>query len=302
MNKPKWLQYVEYVPARLILSITKFIPYKISCGIGRLLGIVIYYIVPGLRKTAYEGLSIAFSNTYNKKEIKRIAKDSFRYLGQMTFEFIQLPKLKKNNKILEYLDFGDSLKVIKSLLDKEKGVIAVSAHIGNWEMMTAGTSMLGYPINVVVRLLDNPLLDRYVENFREMYGTKVIPKQEAAKLSFRILKQNEVVAYLIDQNWAIGGVFVPFFDKLAATVTGPALFSYKLNETPIMAAYSYRIAGGKHKVVFEELPTIKSENKEDYIKINTANFTKYFENVVREHPEQWLWVHPRWKKRPENEL
>jgi len=300
MKKPIWLQYLEYVPLRIILTLTKVLPYRLSIKIGRTIGLFVYYIAGGLRKTANEGIKTAFGDIYSKEKQRNIVRNSFKYLGQTTLEFIQLPKLKKNKKVIQLVDFGDSLNVMESLLKRGKGVIAISAHIGNWEIMTAATSLLGYDINVIVRLLDNPKLDKYVESFREMFGTKVIAKQDALKYGFKELKNNNVLAFLIDQNWAVGGVFVPFFGKLAATVTGPAFFAYKLGETPIMAAYTYR-ENGIHKVVFEEIPVIKVDDRDEFIKINTANFTKYYEDIVRKHPEQWLWVHPRWKKRPDTE-
>ena len=302
MNKPKWLQYIEYIPLRFILTLTKILPYGLSCKIGRMLGIIIYFLIPSLKKTAFKTLNIAFSTTHKKEDITKIAKNCFKNLGQTIFEFIQLPKLKKNDKIYKYVEFGDSLNVIEELLSRGKGIIVLAGHIGNWEMMTAATSLKGYPINIIVRLLDNPLLDRYVESFREMFGTKIIPKQQATKYGFKKIKNKEILAFVIDQNWAVGGIFVPFFNKLAATVTGPALFAYIMKDTPVMAAYSYRNEFGKQQIIFEEIEVIKSDDRDEFIKLNMTKFTKHFEDVIKKRPEQWLWLHPRWKKRPDDEI
>ncbi len=300
MKKPMWLQYLEYIPIRIILILLNMIPYRISVWIGGVLGRLIYFI-PSLRKTTIKNLSIAFSNEKSSEEIKNIAKRSLINFGKLSFEVMQIRKLNKKrlDKLVGYSE--GSVEVINNLFERNKGVIGITGHIGNWELMGLRITSDGYILNHIVRPLDNILLDKYIEDFRAKFGGKIIPRKDSIRKGFRALRNNELVTFLVDQNWAIGGMYIPFFDRLAATSQGAPLFALR-TKSPCIAAYCLRNPDDTHSITFKEIEWDYSyDNQEEFIFNNLKIINKYFENVIKEHPEQWLWLHPRWKSRPKNE-
>lgn len=301
-TKPIVIEWMEFIPIRFMFALVQILPYHFSLALGRWISLGLYYCVPPLRRITFAGLKQAFGNTHSKKERIALAKACYKHFGMVFMEFMLLPKLHRQNKIHTKVDFGNSLQVIEQLLQRGKGIIAVAAHFGNWELMTAATSSLGYPIHVIVRLLDNRLLDTYVESIREQFGSVVIDKKKATWAGFRCVKNNGVLAFLIDQNTAFNMVFVPFFGKQAATTRGPVIFSRRLVETPIMAAWSWRDEKNILHIVFEEIPVDHSiKDPAEFERVHMGKFTRYFEDVIRKHPEQWLWWHERWKSYPEEQ-
>jgi Kdo2-lipid IVA lauroyltransferase/acyltransferase len=301
-TKSKWITWLEFIPLQGIFALAQLLPFRFCLAVGRGLGMMLYFLLPPLRKITMKGLAQAFEQTHSLSQRKQIAKRCYKHFGMVIMEFMQLPKLQKRGTIHELVEFGSSLETIDRLLARNEGIIAIAAHFGNWELMTAATASLGYPIHVIVRLLDNPMLDEYVEAIRRQFGTQVIDKFNVLKPGLKALHKRGVLAFLMDQNTAFNMVFVPFFGNLAATARGPVIFSRRRPRTPVMAAWSWRDEQYKLHVVFEEIPVDHSiTDPKEFERIHTEQFTSYFEQVIRHHPEQWLWWHERWKSRPEEQ-
>jgi len=212
-------------------------------------------------------------------------------MGITMFEFMKFPNYTKDYFFKKTRCRGIE-KVYQALKDG-KGVIVCSAHFSNWEWLAVYSALHGLKVNAVVRPLDNPLLDHYIEKYRTLKMVKIIPRKIAVKKCYQVLKKNKVLALVIDQNQAVGGEFVPFFGELASTMKGPSVYHKKLR-SPVFFAYDKRDTNGFHEIVFSDSLKMSEDNKENLKVIN-----EYLEGIIKKNPELYFWVHPRWKKRPE---
>jgi KDO2-lipid IV(A) lauroyltransferase len=193
----------------------------------------------------------------------------------------------------------NGLEHLDAALKKGRGVLVMASHFGNWELMALAFSLLHHPINIVIRPLDSPFLDGLIDNIRTRGGNTMIAKKGSVNKVLRLLAAGEVVGLLIDQNPAWHeGVFVPFFNEIACT--NKALSSLALRTSaPVVPAYNVREPNGSYRIVVEpEVVLDRSGDTRVDIEENTAKFNRIIESYVRRHPEQWFWVHQRWKTRP----
>ncbi len=267
---------------------------------GKFLGKVMY-CVKSIRKTAIEGLTIAYSSEKTQEEIISLAKQTCKHWGISIIEFMRLPKIRKHNLVDKFIDAKEPANLIKEKLKLGKGCIVITGHFGMWEYIGAGLSYSGVPLSVIMRPLDNTILDKFVSNIRASFGTKNIPKKQL-KSMLKSLKNNEALVFLIDQNSiSKSSVFVPFFNKLASTSTGATYFLSKYKDTPVVFVYPYRDENYVHRSIAKEIPIIDDDDNDAFTYKNMAYMTKCVEDFVRMRPEQWLWLHPRWRKRPPEE-
>jgi len=217
-------------------------------------------------------------------------------MGKTIFEFMQFPKLSSED-LLKRVSFVN-LEAMDRALAAGRGVIVATLHFSNWEFFAAAFAATGRPLAVVVRPLDNRRLDRWVEGFRESKGMEVVPRGAALRSGLAALRKGKVLAFLMDQNAAFHGVFVPFFGHLAATVSGPAALAIR-RASPLVFCYARREQDDSFSLIFHEASAIPEEgSEEEKIRELTARLNVCIEKVVRENPEQWLWMHPRWRTRP----
>lgn len=297
--KSRLLTWIEYIPIRIILFFVRLLPYRLAVKIGGFLGRFIYYI-PSLKKTVNQGLNIAYANEKTPLEIKKTAKNVFIHFGKICFEVMKMLSFKPKH-VVRHVEFVNKEQFLKDY-NQGKGMILICCHLGNWELLGAGWSHAGIHADVIVRPLDNVLLDKYVERMRESFGMRVIPRKEVFKKGKDTIKQSRALVFLMDQNTVTNPLFVPFFGKEASTVTGPAIFARKYN-CPVGFAYSVRINNSLHRLYYEPIEIDRTiDDRKEFIRIHTEKFSRYIEEAVRKHPEQWLWLHPRWKTRPPDEL
>jgi KDO2-lipid IV(A) lauroyltransferase len=292
-NKNKPLIWLEYIIAKPFLVLPRVFSYKTNTAIGRALGWFAYYLVGSARKVSLRNLEIAFGTAYSLDDRKRITKEVFRNMGLTALELIHFPKLGRGFFANRVTVRGEEHVI--TALKQGKGLILCGVHMGNWELSAAWMAMHGYTVNAIVRLLDNPLLDEYVENFRRNKGVVIIPKQYAPKRGIKALRNNEILLVLIDQNAAVNGTFVPFFNISASTMRGVPFFHHA-TDAPVICIYQIRKDDGTHLIVFSEIQNMSGDTNRDLTSI-----TAYYESVIRQYPGNWLWVHPRWKKRPAGE-
>ena len=170
------------------------------------------------------------------------------------------------------------------------------AHFGNWELEAVAVSLLLKPLVVIYRPLDSTILDNLVLRVRSSTGNTPVPKERAMRQMLKSLKNNEILGILIDQNVAWQeGVFVDFFGRPACTTDGLALLALH-TEAPVIPAYMVRLSNGKYRlVVGQEVEVVRTGEKKADVMKNTQVFTKIIEETVRKYPDQWIWVHQRWK-------
>jgi KDO2-lipid IV(A) lauroyltransferase len=189
--------------------------------------------------------------------------------------------------------------VTRALAESPNGILALSAHLGNWEVLSVVGMVTGLPTATVVRPLDSVLLDRFAERLRASTGVEVIRKRQAFRAVVEALRRGRVVAILLDQNASRAeGVFVPFFGRAASTSRSLALLSLRTH-APIVPVFVHREADGRHRIVVEPpLARPAAGSVQADVRELTAECARRVEAAVRRWPDQWLWLHRRWRTRP----
>jgi KDO2-lipid IV(A) lauroyltransferase len=193
---------------------------------------------------------------------------------------------------------GQGMEDIGQAMARGRGIFFLTGHFGNWELLAATHGLAGFGLSVVVRPLDNPYLDTLIARARERSGLRAISKREAVQGVREALARGECIGILLDQDAGRAGVFVPFLGRPASTSRALAVLAIK-TRAPVLPAFIHRLPDGGHELVLDpEIPLAITGDLDHDIRVNTARFTEAIERHVRAHPEQWFWVHRRWKSRP----
>ncbi len=298
----KFRSSLEYTAARIIISGLGVLPRRMAVGLGVTVGRIAYLLPGNLQKTGRRNLEIAFPNM-DQPERQRLLRGSFESLGRLLGEFSQLPKAtpEKLRRMIEYDEVG--LAHLREAEKNKRGVIFLTGHLGVWELHSFGWSALEYPLSFLVRPLDNAAIEEMVERIRTRFGNRAIDKKSAARQSLRVLREGGTLGILSDLNTQPNeGVFVPFFGTLACTTAGIATLALKTDAVviPTCAVWNEK----KRRYFFHGDPPVELVRTGDHAKdveVNTANFAAAMERMIRLYPDQWLWIHKRWKTRPPGE-
>jgi len=279
-----------------LLKCVGFFPRKWAIKIADLMGRVLFNIDIKHRKIAMDNLTYALGNEKQPEEIEKIAQQVFINLVQVVFEIGWSLNLDEK-RLFNHFRFDDYHHFEKAY-EKGKGVLILTAHFGNWELLTVIAAMVKFPLNIVVRPLDFKPLDHFIFNIRTRFGGKIIPKQRSIRTIIRSLDHGEIVALLMDQNvdW-YEGVFVNFMGHRACTNKGLALLALKTG-APVVPVFLIREALGFRAEFGPEILTVKTGDKQKDIEMNTQEYNRVIENVIRRYPDQWFWIHQRWKTKP----
>jgi len=255
-----------------------------------------YYLSQKQRLITIHNLRCAFPEK-SITEIKNIARGSYRTLGITVADFFEIPSLTKDN--IGNLVEVEGIEYCIKALEKNRGILMFGGHFGNWELAAVAFSLVLKPAVIIYRPLDSPTLDNVVLWVRSCTGNVLIDKERAMRKILRSLAHNEIVATMLDQNMAWQeGIFVDFFGRPACTTTGLALITLH-TEAPVIPAYLVRLEDGRYKLIIkEEIQIVRTGDEHKDVLVNTQNFTKVIEDIVREYPDQWLWLHQRWKTKP----
>jgi KDO2-lipid IV(A) lauroyltransferase len=269
---------------------------KRAARISNFLGKILFNVAKKHREIALDNLTYAFGHEKQSEEIEKIAQQVFINLVQIVFEIAWSLQLDKKHLSRQFKI--DGFHHIKKAHEKGKGVLALTAHIGNWELLSVLAGMIDLPMSVAVRPLDFKPLDHYVQKLRSRFGGKIIPKQRSFRKIFRCLARREFVYLLMDQNvdW-YEGVFVDFMGHRACTNKGLALLALKTG-APVVPVFMVREKSGFRVEFGPEIITVHTGDRQKDIEINTQEYNRVIENVIRRYPDQWFWVHQRWKTKP----
>lgn len=287
---------IEYLIEFLFLHVFYFlfnlIPLKCLWFLSKGLGILLWKVVKKYKNIAIDNLKKAFPEK-NEAEIILLSRKVFINLMYFFFEFIKIKSILKKKNLEKYFKI-EGLDILDKLLKKKKGVIAIASHFGNWEFEGALTAVLGYKLEALYFQQSNFLADHFFNSIRTSLGIKLIYKKFAFRKILKALQNNEIVGFLSDQDARKDGIFVRFFNRWTSTVKGPIYFALK-TDAPVVLASLIRLGYKKYKFLIEEIPIIKTDNFEKDLMINTQNWSKQLEKLIRQYPEQWFWVHRRWK-------
>ena len=280
----------------ILLFVFRCIPRTVRKGLFLLLFNLFYHLVPKNRLIALHNLRCSFPEK-EMDELIRITKGVYRNFAIVAAEFFDLPYINKQN-IDKWVEV-EGLENYRKANARGKGSLSIVAHFGNWELMAIAGSIFLKPIQIVYRPLDNPVLENIVAYVRTVHGNSLVPKKNAALRIIRLLRDKQLIAILNDQNVAPNeGVFVDFFGRPACTGTGLAVMAIS-SGAPVLPCFMARQKSGKYLLILK--PAIEAICTDDYerdVLVNTQRFTKIVEEVIREYPDQWLWIHQRWKTKP----
>jgi Kdo2-lipid IVA lauroyltransferase/acyltransferase len=271
-------------------------PVRAGLWIGRRLGDLIWLVLPRRRAMTLDNLTRAFGDERPAAELTQLGRRSFEHLGMNLVEacgfFFRAPSVLLSRVELHGMEHVDAA------VAQGKGVLVLTAHYGNWELLAASHALGDVPLSVVVRPLDAPVVDRVVERFRRRSGVELIAKRRALREVLEALRRGRMVGMLLDQNASRAeGVFAPFFGVPASTSKALAVISLR-SGAPVLPAFIRRTEGGHHRVEVEPpVPAPPGGDVADY----TAAFNRRIEAAIRRAPEQWFWMHNRWKTRPRAE-
>jgi len=291
---------LEYAAAWPFIKILGLMPRWLSRAFGIGLGQAIYLLHVRLRRVGMRNLELALPEK-TEAERARILRGVFTSLGRQLAEVCQFPKYTLEN--VEQVVVYDGLENYERAYARGKGVLFVTAHFGAWELSAFAHSLHGRWLHVVMRPMDNPYLDRLIQGYRTMHGNKTVGKDDFVRGLLAAMKAGEVVGILMDTNMTPPqGVFVDFFGIPACTASGLARIALRTDAAVVPGFTIWDEALGKYRLRFDPaLELVRTGDLEADIVANTQKFTKVIEDYVRKHPEQWLWVHRRWKTRPEGQ-
>jgi KDO2-lipid IV(A) lauroyltransferase len=286
-----------------LIKMLAALPRGMSLSLGRLISEAGYLFSSRLRRIGEKNLALAFPELSDSQR-RRIVKGVFLNLGRLLGEFSQFPKLTREN--IEQVVVYDGFENYAESVRRGKGTLYLTAHFGAWELCPFAHAVYGHPLKFVVRPIDNPLIDRVINFYRMLSGNQIIEKKEALREILSALRKNKAVGILIDQNVTLdAGVFVPFFGIPACTTASIATIALRTGATVLPGVLIWDNKLRKHRLRFEPpVDLIETGNLQPDIAANTAIFNQILEGLVRKYPDQWLWVHRRWKTRPvgENDL
>jgi KDO2-lipid IV(A) lauroyltransferase len=291
---------LEYAVARSLLTGLGLLPRPVAVATGRGVGRIAYGLSDRLRRTGFRNLELAFPEM-SERERERILRGCFKNLGRLLGEFSQFPHATPES--LRRIVECEGLENLQAAQELGHGVILFTGHLGAWELSSFALSAFGYPINFLVRRIDNPLVERLIEKTRTRFGNRSIDKRAAMRPMLRTLRAGGTLGILVDLNTQPHeGIFVDFFGIPASTTSGVAALALRTGAAvlPVFAPWDEK----RQRFVLHvdpPLPVTPTEDTKEDIRQLTSLFTSVVESYIRRFPEQWLWIHKRWNTRPEKD-
>ncbi len=287
----------EFAPAWVLIQALRWLPLRLAKVLSAILADTVRAITPRWRQTALINIGLAFPDWDDRRKAQAI-RASYRNLGANALVLARLPRLGPGN-ISTWIRY-EGLENYENATAQGCGVILLTAHLGVWELSSAAHAIYGHPMWSMVRPLDNPYLDRLVDGRRNLFGNRTIRKQDAVREVLTVLRANGAVGILADQNAAgSDGLFVDFFGYPASSTRGVAQLAARAGAQVVPGCAVWNSAEGQYVLKFwEPLTLADTGDREQDLAENTQRCQAAIETAIRDYPEQWLWIHRRWKRRP----
>ncbi|HEV2647561.1 MAG TPA: lysophospholipid acyltransferase family protein [Acidobacteriaceae bacterium] len=299
-TKPTLRHWLEFFAVWLFLHTLGILPRAVARSAGVAIASLAYKLLGRLRNAGLRNLQLAFPQMTEAERI-RLLRLEYRNLGWLLAEFCKMSgyTAASASRFIRY----EGLDHYLAARGRRKGVLVLTGHLGAWELSSFYHSLAGYPMGMVIRRLDNPLVDRMVNRIRCMHGNRVLHKDDFARGLLASMRAGETVGILMDTNMTPPqGLFVPFFGVEACTASGLARVAAKTGAAVLPGFLVWEEAERQYVLRFyPELDLAATGDAEADAAENTARFTAVLEGVIREYPSQWLWMHRRWKTRPPGE-
>lgn len=293
---------IQAAALRLFLNVLSVVPRPCLAGFAGPLGRVWHALDPYHRRIARENMARAYGNEMSKAAVARTVRANFVQTVRMALELPSLLCMDRKN-LDRYVTFSGAHH-LEEAMARGRGILFLTGHLGHWEMMALSVPLrFGLRVNVMARPLDFQPLDRVLTEIRSRTGNRVVDKDDSARKVQQLLVGNQAIGILLDQNASFyEGVYVPFFGRLACTNRGLAAFALRYR-AEVIPAFNIRQSDGRYRVIFAPpLDVVRSGNVRRDLVVNTERFNRVIESFIRRAPEQWFWVHRRWriKKIPES--
>ncbi len=291
---------LEFCVVWLFVHGVRLLPRTAARAVGAAIGAGAFHALGRLRKVGVQNLKLAFPEQTDAHRLK-ILRSVYRNLGYLLAEFCKMADYTQHeaSRFIRYEGLENYLRA----RDRGKGVLVLTGHLGAWELSSFYHSLMGMPMGMVIRRLDNPLVDRFVNRIRCLHGNRVIHKDDFARGLIASMRAGETVGILMDTNMTPPqGVFVPFFGVQACTASGMARIAARTEAAVVPGFLLWENSEHRYVLRFgEPLEVAHTGSPDEDALVNTAHFTAVIEDYVRHYPEQWLWMHRRWKTRPPGE-
>jgi KDO2-lipid IV(A) lauroyltransferase len=293
-------EWLEYAAAWAGLKALGMMPRPVARFIGASFARASYAIRTPLRRAAMQNLKLAFPD-WSDAQRRKMVRGMIRQIGWMAGEFSQFPNYTRAN--IERIVAVDGFENFDAARRRGKGVIFLTGHMSAWELSPFAQALYGYPLHFLVRPIANRRVDALINRYRCLSGNRPIEKNRSARAILKILGDGGTVGILADQNTALEeGVFVDFFGIPASTTSGLARIALRTDAAVVPGFLSWDGVRRIYRLGFEPAVELaRSGDEEADVHESTARFTRVIEDYVRAHPDQWLWVHKRWKTRPAGE-
>jgi KDO2-lipid IV(A) lauroyltransferase len=286
-----------YLLAVGFIGLLRRLPRRVALLLMRGLGRLGFIMAGGPRRRTIKHLSLVYGQEKSAAEIKKLARRVFIHFATAAADLIRMPVILKQG--IDKLVTASGLEHLDRALAEGRGVLMISCHFGNWEMLGAWIAQQGYPSRVVGTSLFDPRLDRILVATRDQAGYTNIARGKGTREIIRALKKGGVVGMLTDQDTKAEGVFVNFFGRPAHTPTGPAVLARRL-DLPIIPIFIYLQDDLTYRIeCLPPLELVKSDDEAYDIQANTQKCSDTYEAMIRRFPEQWVWMHKRWKTQPD---
>ena len=294
MKKAVWIVEVVIV---IVLSIPlAILPLGLALRVGDILGLLLFHVWGSRRRIAIDNLSkcVSAGAIHITEPAETVIRENFRNLGRSFIEVIKI-YYGLGEKIIRSVGV-EGIEHFKTAQAKGKGILLLSGHCGNWELLALALSSKISSGSGIARPINNPYVNKIVERVRRKYGNEVIYKKGALKPIMKKLKNNECVGILMDQAVIPEeGYVLDFLGRGAWTIKTPALIARKTGAAA-MPVFMHRHDGGHTITLYPEVELSGNNDRETAVKEDTAKFSSYIENYIKEHPTEWLWIHRRWKR------
>jgi len=294
--KIKTRRYYIYYMLKMGIFLIRFIPRRAGIVIADSVGRVVFKVLGRFRNIAISNLNEAFSSDHQRNRL--IARDVFRNLAKTSVDWIKLTSFSSEDidGLITEISGGEYLEQV---LSEGRGVIMLAAHFGNWELIPIYLRVKGHEGCVVAKRIYFYKYDKFITRLRNRFGVNVVYRDESPKRLLGTLKRNEILGILADQDVdSVEGIFVDFFGRPTYTPTAPAKLKMA-SGAGLIPAFMIRKSDNTYKMVLEEPIALSlSGNREEDVKRYTQAWTDVLERYIRQYPEQWVWIHQRWKTKP----
>ncbi|MFP4354544.1 MAG: lysophospholipid acyltransferase family protein [Phycisphaerae bacterium] len=301
-RKQGWIGWMQYIGLRLFTALVQSFPISWNYVTCRVIGDLMFFLDHRHRDRAERHIQLSFPD-WPKEKVSATARESMRSMVYLGLEVLYTPRLITPRLWRKHIILGENMhECVRLLIERKKGLLLLTGHFGNWEVLGYLLGTLGLPTVSVARRLDNPHIDEFVLGVREKTGQRILDKKGAAKEMHGLLTDNEAIGFIADQDAGRRGMFVDFFGRKASAYKTIALLAIRY-EIPVVcgcairqgAKYEFEIGAGR--IIYPH----EWADADDPVRWITQAYTSALEGMIRHQPGQYLWVHRRWKHRPKGE-